>query len=284
MKIYMNKSAVGFLNKAVTTVVAAILVFPLFAMLLGSFRPDMGDVIGLFLNEKFTLWNFEVLAGEPLLKWGYSSMFVGCLGTILAVLCNAAAGYAFAFHRIHGKKIIFGVFLFGMMIPSQVTLVPVYLMIRRFGLYGNRLSLVIPFIASAFMIFFYRQALKDFPVEVLHYAETEGAGELRKFFQILLPMTKPTLVTMAVLVFMGHWNNYLWQVVLCQKRIKTLLVGITEFIIYLSAHSGPRLELRAFANMSTMSAGAVIVFIPMVFVFVFLQKYFVKSLYQGGVT
>jgi ABC-type glycerol-3-phosphate transport system permease component len=202
---------------------------------------------------------------------------------VIVVLINTAAAYGFEKKQWKGKEIVFWPFLVSMMLPSHITLIPAYLLIRKMGLYDSLWALIIPGGASAFFIFFYRQYLKTFPDEFLYVAEIDGAGELRKFFQILLPLTKPALATIAILTFMGAWQNFLWPLILLpSEEKKTLIVGIAEVVARESQMAAIKHERLGIINYGLISAGATIAFVPMLIIFSVFQKWFIRSIYSGG--
>ena len=183
------------------------------------------------------------------------------------------AAYAFARYRFKGSKILFGVTLATMMIPSQLIFLPVYLMFSKWGMINTYWSLILPSASSAFAIFMLRQTFKQVSEELLEAARLDTAGEFKIITRIMLPLARPTVVTLTMLTFINVWNDYFWPLVMTTKAdVRTLPVGIASLRM---TESG--------VNYQIMMAGNVILVIPVLIVFFFAQKQIIKAFTYTGV-
>ena len=183
------------------------------------------------------------------------------------------AAYAFARYEFKGPKILFGITLATMMIPSQLIFLPVYLMFSSWGMINTYWSLILPSASSAFAIFMLRQTFKQVSEELLEAARLDKAGEFKIIWEIMLPLARPTVVTLAMLTFISVWNDYFWPLVMTTKEtVRTLPVGIASLQM---TESG--------INYNIMMAGNVILVIPVLIVFFFAQKQIIKAFTYTGV-
>ena len=214
-------------------------------------------------TEIFTLFNF----GRFLLN----SILVTASIVFLNVFFCAMTGYSLAKFRYPGRNAIFTFIMATMMIPFNVILIPLYLLIRQFGWIDTYQGLIMPFAITAFGVFLMRQFLLSIPDDYISAARVEGASELRIFLQIILPLSKPALTTLAILVFVSSWDEFLWPlVIVSSSRMRTLPLGLSQF-------------LQQYNNdWHLLMAAAVVSALPVVVLFLALQKTFLSSL--GGLS
>lgn len=183
----------------------------------------------------------------------------------------AMAGYGFAKFEFRGKSIMFAAVLATMMIPVQVTMIPTYLILNAVGLTGTLVGIALPTLVSAFGIFLFRQFMSTIPDELLEAARLDGAGHGRTFVSIVLPMSGPILAVQAVLTFIAGWNSFLWPLILAGEQSKyTLSVGLAL------------LNQQVATNPSLQMAGAAVMVVPIVVVFIFFQRYIVQGFTMSG--
>lgn len=207
----------------------------------------------------------------PLGRWVINSIVVALSVAFLQVATSALAAYAFTRLDFPGRTIIFVGFLATLMVPFQVMVVPLFIEMRILGLQETYGALIIPDMASPFAVFLLRQAFLQLPRELEESAFMDGAGHIRVFFQFMLPLSKPTLATVAVFAFMGSWNNFLWPLVVVHKpSMMTLPLG-------LSTMSG-----RFVTDWNLLLAGAVVSVIPIIAVFLFAQRYILQGIAMSG--
>jgi multiple sugar transport system permease protein len=159
-----------------------------------------------------------------------NSLFVAISSTSLSLLTSSAAAYAFARLKFRGRDTIFILYLATMMIPGQVTLIPTFIIIRVLGWYNTYQALIFPSIVSAFGTFLLRQYFRSIPMELDEAARIDGAGSLRIWWQIAMPLATPALTTVAILGFLGNWNEFLWPLIVTNtKEMWTIPLGLTAF-------------------------------------------------------
>jgi len=260
---------------AALLVVAIISLAPLAWMLSVSFMPS-GEASRFpppLLPSSATLANYHDLFARVGLGRNFAnSVLVAGAITVLSLLVNTMAGYAFAKLRFAGRERIFQVLLAALVIPGQVAMLPLFLMMKGLGMANNFGGVIVPALATVFGIFLVRQYSRSIPDELLEAARIDGAGELRIFFQIVLPMLKPVLVTLAIFTFMASWNDFMWPlIVLNDQDLYTLPVALAS------------LSREHFMDVEMMMAGAVITVLPVLLLFLMLQRYYIQGLLLGSV-
>ena len=248
---------------------------PLLWMLSVSFMPAGGAsrFPPPLLPSSITLDNYRALF-DRIGMGGYfaNSALVASAITLLSLLINTMAGYAFAKLRFAGRERIFKLLLAALVIPSQVAMLPLFLLMKQLGLVNTWGGVVVPALASVFGIFLVRQYARSIPDELLEAARIDGASEARIFFQIVLPMLKPVLVTLAIFTFMGAWNDFMWPlIVLTDQEHYTLPVALAS------------LSREHIMDVEMMMAGAVITVVPVLALFLLLQRYYIQGLLLGSV-
>lgn len=172
------------------------------------------------------------------------------------------AGFAFAHYEFKGREFLFLMVLATMMIPGQVTMIPVYLILNQMGLTNTYLGIVLPGLTSAFGIFLFRQFFSSISEEFFEAARLDGASEFYVFFRVALPLSKPILAVQGILTFIGGWNSFLWPLIIANdQRYYTLSVGLQ---LLQGQHS---------SNHALQMAGAAFMVIPILIMFIALQKY-----------
>ncbi|KRG42480.1 sugar ABC transporter permease [Stenotrophomonas panacihumi] len=254
---------------------ALIAVGPLLWMASVSFMPtgEASTFPPPLLPSKWTTANYH----ELFERTGMASHFANSLGVSLAItlgslLVNTLAGYAFAKLRFVGRERIFQVLLAALVIPAQVAMLPLFLLMKQLHLVNSYGGVILPALASVFGIFLVRQYARGIPDELLEAARIDGASEMRIFFQIVLPMLKPVLVTLTIFTFMGAWNDFMWPlIVLTDQEHYTLPVALAS------------LSREHIMDVELMMAGAVITVIPVLLLFLALQRYYIQGLLLGSV-
>ncbi|WP_254678009.1 carbohydrate ABC transporter permease [Agrococcus sp. SGAir0287] len=259
----------------VAVVVTIVVVFPLYWMLVVAFSPR-GEIFepGLRLwPSTFTLENFEkILDRYPVLGWFGNSLVIGVFVMVLTTALNLLAGYAFARLRFRGRTAIFLLALSTMMIPVQAIMVAQFRLVVDLGVYGTYWGVILPGAAAAFGIFLARQFFLSIPDELVEAARLDGAGHLRIFLQIVLPLSRPLIAVLLLLTFLGSWNDFAWPLIaLKENELFTLPVGL----LYLKGQTTP--------DYNAIMAMALISVLPMVLLFLFFQRYFVQGFARSGI-
>jgi multiple sugar transport system permease protein len=200
-----------------------------------------------------------------------NSLGLALAATALSLAFNVTAGYAFAKLKFRGRELIWKLLLGVMLVPAQVAMIPLFLMLKQVGLVNTYVGVLVPGLANVFGIFLVRQYARAIPDELLEAARIDGAGELRIFWAIVLPVLRPVLVTLAIFAFLGSWNDFLWPlIVLSRKEHYTLQVGLNAF-------SG---ELNV--QWHYVLAMTVLSILPVAVIFLFLQRYITAGIANTG--
>jgi multiple sugar transport system permease protein len=201
-----------------------------------------------------------------------NSLLLALAASLLSLLFNVTAGYAFAKLHFAGRDLIWRLLLGIMLVPAQVAMIPLFLLLEQVGLVNSYLGALAPSLANVFGIFLVRQYAQSIPDEILEAARIDGASELRIFWSIVVPALRPVLVTLTIFAFLGSWNDFLWPlIVLTDDARQTLPVALSV------------LAREHVADSELMMAGAVLTIAPVLAVFIALQRYYVQGLLAGSV-
>ena len=225
-----------------------------------------------FIPDQFTLRQYLFLFQRLNVgRYFLNSMILAFAVTFISLFVNSLAGFGFAKYAFKGKQSIFTFLLSSMIIPGQVTMLPVFLLLKKMGLLNTYFGIIIPGMASIFGIFLIRQYLQGVPDSLIEAARIDGASDFKIYWQIILPLAKPVLVTLALFTFMGTWNDFLWPlIVMTQNDMYTLPVALANLL-------GEYVQ-----DPELMMAGSVITILPVMIVFLFLQKYYIRGILIGG--
>ncbi|MGM7722337.1 carbohydrate ABC transporter permease [uncultured Metabacillus sp.] len=255
---------------------AFISLYPFFYMIITSFKTN-GQFYSNFFGITFPL-HFEnyATAWEAIGGYIFNSVLIGLVSVIIIIATSALAGYSFARLRYKGKNFLYMSVVALLMIPGLLTLIPLFLLIKSFGLLDSYIGLIIAFAAGgqAFTIFVFRQSFASLPEELFEAARIDGCGELRVFWQIVLPLSKPIIGTMAIWNLLSIWNEYMMPLVLMSNPDKfPITVGLIQFESQFVSQTlyGP------------MFAGYTIASLPLLILFLFTMRLFMKGLTSGAV-
>ncbi len=256
----------------VLSLVGAATVFPFVWIFLTSFKGATDPIYSMppqFIPHSPTLDNYVRVWNQlPVGNFFVNSIVVATSTTVLSALICALAAYPLAKMRFRGRDVIFYALLATYIVPAQLTYIPGFVLAQNvFHYYDSILALIFPNIAGAFNIFMLRQALKGVPNDLIDAAKMDGAGELRIWWQILLPIIRPTLATLAIITFAIQWNDFLWPLLMLHTRENmTLQVGLAT------------LQGTFTSDFRATAAGVTLTVVPILVFFVTLQKYFVRGL------
>lgn len=230
-----------------------------------------------WLPRAVTFDNYLKVFEFPILRWAFNSFVQAGVSTALCVFFGAMAGYALARMRFPGNGFLFALFVASLMIPAEVTVVPLLLAIIKVGLASTYAALILPTMANVFSVYIFRQFFLTFPNELEEAARMDGAGPFRIFWLIALPMARAPAIAAAVIIFTLNWNNFLWPLLVTfNDSMKTLPVGVAQFAPVVGTHT----QLEGF---SVSMAAVTVLSIPSILLFFVLQRYFIQGLSQGGV-
>ena len=257
-------------------VVALLVVLPLFWMLSTSLKPKAQWFTREihWLPITFTLDNYRALfanSSTPIVRWFFNSLFVASATTVLVLSVDALAAYAYARLEFRGRRALYALLLATLFLPGIMFLIPNFLTVFRLGLLNNYLGVILPGLAGVFGVFFLRQFFESIPKTLEEAAEIDGASTFQIFTRIVLPLSKPALATLGILTFLGSWNDFLWPLLILRDRaLQTLPPGLRT------------LQGAYTSEYGLMMAGAVVVAVPVLILYLFLQRYIVESVASTG--
>lgn len=278
----MKRSLLDIVKIILMLGLAIAAVLPIVWMVLGSFRAH--EEIFKYSSElqwrtifpvKWTFDNYVKIftdASKPFSRFIYNTLLVAVPVTLLSLLFNSMAAFAFAKMRFRFKNIIFPIFLSALVIPGEVTLVPTYLLANSFGWIDSYTALIVPAIVSVFSVFLLVQFFSDIPRELLEAGRIDGASWFGIYQKIILPASVPAIVTLSIITFLGQWDSYLWPLIVINDLDKQML----------------QVAIASFSNMQATEWGRILAAdtvssIPILILFVFLQKYYVQGITMSGV-
>lgn len=260
----------------ILTVALVAVITPFAWMILGSVKTnaELRSIPPTWLPQDLTWDNFTQLFSR--LNFGQyflNSTIVAVVVTAGNLLFCAMVGYALAMLEFRGKRALFAVIIGTLMIPGLVTFVPLFVLVVNAGLAESLLALILPFLVAPFGVFLMRQFILTLPKDLVDAARVDGAGELRIFAQVILPLTTPALATLGILTFLGSWNNFLWPLVVAQREdMYTLPVALALFSIGQNA-----------TQYGLLLAGATVVVLPVLIVFLIFQRRFIEGIATTGI-
>ena len=273
-KHFLRQHTYRLLLYLLLLVSCAIMLLPFFWMVTTSFKEE-SEVLRMPPQwfPKDWLWRNYIKAWNvaPFGRYFFNSFFMAITTTIGEVITTILAAYAFAKMRFFGKNILFAILLGTLMIPGQMLLIPNYVTITRLGWFDRYEALIIPWLASVFGIFLLRQFFRSIPDELQDAARIDGCSRLRFLWQIVVPLSKPAIMTVALLKFLGSWNAFLWVLIMTNSdKMRTVPVGLTLF----SSEVGTAYE--------QLMAASVLAIIPVLILFFFTQKQFIQGVARTG--
>lgn len=254
---------------------ALIFMLPLVYAFFSAMKPnqEMFAMPPSFIGSSINWGNFAaVFSYGPFLTYILNSFFVAIAGTLVVLAVSTMAGYAFGRLRWKGRDAIFVVFLGTLMVPAEVVVIPMFILMQSFGWVDTYQALILPFAFTAFGTFLMRQFFRGIPFELEEAARVDGAGPVRSFLQIILPLSKSAVAVLAVFTFLSFWNSYLWPLIVTvdYNAHGTLPIGLASF----SGLTGTRWDLQM--------AAAIISMIPTTVLVIVLQKHLVKGISMAG--
>lgn len=259
---------------ALLIVIAVISLTPLFWMVSASLMPtgQANSFPPPFLPQRVTFEHYVSLFTRlNLLRYLINSVFLAASVTLISLIINSMAGYAFAKFRFRGRDPIFKFLISSLVIPAQVTMLPLFLMLNTMGLINTYLGVIIPGMASIFGIFLIRQFALSIPDSLIEAARIDGASDFRIYWSLILPFCKPILITLSIFTFMGTWNDFLWPlIIMTDDSMYTLPVALAN------------LSLEHVQDTELMMAGSVITVLPVLVLFVSLQRYYLSGIMAGA--
>jgi ABC-type glycerol-3-phosphate transport system permease component len=258
--------------------ITLIMLFPIYWMVISSLKTstELLYPVPTLWPREFQWQNFpNVLNRAPFVRYLFNTLVSTFFMMIGELVIGILAAYGFAKGKFKGQNVLFMLVLGALMVPIQVTFVPIYVMISRLGWINSFPGLIVPNLVSAYFIFMLRQAFKAVDESYLDAGRVDGLGRIGLIWNVLIPMTKPTLITISIITFINGWNNYFWpKMVATRDEYRTIAVGVTRL-------------RQTFAGMETANyneimAGAVMAIIPIVLLFLVLQKYIMTGMSKAA--
>lgn len=276
----MPKFASRILWYVLFAVVIVLALAPVVWMISTAFKPER-EIISTELHwipHQVTSEHFTaILQNYPMTQWLFNSLFTATAATLLVLVLDSLAGYAFARMRFRGRGILFMIVLSMLFVPIQITIIPLFIMFSRLSLTDTYWALILPVGANVTGVFLMRQFFLSIPGELEEAARVDGASALRIFWSVVLPLARPALTAVAILTFLSTWNSFLWPLIVTRSdSVRTLPVGIAQF---LSLRPG---MVQGQMSIGQSMAGAVLAALPPIIVFVILQRYFIEGIARTG--
>ena len=262
----------------VALILALTFFFPVFFMVTGSFKGE-NEIFAApihWLPQDFQGFAQYVKAFNqvPLARFFFNSALMATVDVVVTVIFSAMAGYGFAKYKFRGRRLLFFCVLATITVPFQILIVPLYVQVYNYGWADTYAGLIIPGIMNAFGVFMMRQFAYSLPDELLDAARIDGAGELRIFWRIVLPLLAPASASLAVIIFLFSWNNFLWPlIVIRSQELQTIPVGIVGFT---QPHNGQ-------PQWAVSMAVSTVATLPVALLFIFFQRYFITGLTMSGI-
>ncbi len=253
---------------------AAATLLPFFWMLSTSFKSGEGIFTcpPTWIPKHPTLqWYAQLVREVNFLVHFRNSVIVSTAITALSLFINSLAGYAFAKHRFPHRDKLFNLLLATMMVPGQLTMIPVFLLLKKLGFLNSYMGLIVPVSANVFGIFLIRQFMMSVPNDLIESARIDGCSEFRIYWSVVLPLCKPVLATLGIFTFIGSWNDFLWPlIVMVREEGYTLPVALAN------------LNGQHPTDLGLLMAAAAVVVLPVIAVFLAAQKYVIRGIATTG--
>ena len=264
-----KKTALRLIKTLFATLVMLVFLFPLYWMLITSFKTTDEVLLNppTFYPATFNLNAYrDVLSHYPVFRYLLNTLIVTLGIVLIQAFTSILAAYGFSKGNFRGKNVLFVFVLGAMMIPIQVTFIPIYVFVSKMGWLNSYIGLILPEAASAYSIFMLRQSFLGVDNSYLEAAEVDGLGRFRSIFKVLVPMCQPTVVTMVILAFINGWNAYFWpKMIVTADKARTISLGIADIrMSFLSMEA---------LNMNQIMAASCIAALPILLLFLLFQKY-----------
>lgn len=269
-----RKLAVDLLVYVLLLIGVASVILPFVYMLASSFEGpvQLGQLTPQFLPNPFIWSNYQQVWNDlPMARYFFNSAVVSLTITLGQLLTASMAAYAFARLRFRGRSSLFALYLGTLIIPSQVTLIPNYLIVRDIGWHNSYAGLIAPFVVSVFSTFLLRQFFLTIPRDLEDAARIDGATHWQIYWRIIMPLSRSALATVVILTFLASWNNFLWPLVVVDSPdLRTIPLAVTAYQGQFSIAWGP------------LMATAALSLAPVLIVYVLMQKYVIEGIALSG--
>ncbi|MDR3593391.1 carbohydrate ABC transporter permease [Clostridium sp.] len=269
-----------FVEYIILLLLAVFFMFPLIWMIVSSFKNDSqifsdissvkAFILPVFNNNYFYNY-FDCLKQLPILNSMLNSFFYIGVIIVFSLIVNSLAGYGFARLDFPGKKILFTILLSLMIIPAQTVMLPLFSIVYKLGWINSYLGLIVPAIANPFYIFLFRQTFLGLPKEIEEAAKLDGANQYTIFVKLIMPLAKPIYATVAIMIFVASWNDFVWPVMVISDPSKQTIQMALSSLFSIQP-----------INYGRVMAGLTFVTIPVLIIFLTMQKYYVQGIVGSG--
>lgn len=276
----MNKPSLRvsktLIPSALTLIVSLAILFPIVWLVLSSFK-ETGELFSYPLAmfpSRFTFIHYQKVIGEGFFGYVFNSLFLAVVGTAITLVISAMCGYALAIYRqeVSYTNLVFGIFLLGTLIPGETLTVQQVTVISELGLYNNIWGVILPVVTTTTGIFMFRQHYLSIPLSFVEAARIDGSNEAQTFLYVMLPLGTSSTVTLAIFSFMWRWNDYILPLlVLSDQKKYTIQIAIKNYIGFNGV------------DWSSILSASVMSIIPIIILFIILQRYIVGGLSASGV-
>ena len=275
-KTDLTGTSKGYKIFSVIILIAVVLffLFPLYWIITGSFKNNAEITARepIWFPMSPTMENYMELFDNPAFLWLFNIIFISAAAMLLTCITASLAGYALGKKRFIGRGVLFTIIICAMALPKQVIVIPLLQEMTFVGLNDTLAAVILPTVGWPFGVFLMKQFAETIPTEILEAARVDGAGELRTFGTVVLPMIKPGIGALAIFTFVNTWNDYFLQLVMLRSEENwTLPVGIA------------RLQGEMSNDFGLIMAGAALAAVPIIIVFIAFQKYFTQGIAMGAV-
>jgi multiple sugar transport system permease protein len=262
---------------AVMVLVAIIIIIPMIWMFSTSLKlkSQLFTQQIYWIPKTITLENYTKILNNPstpIGRWFLNTIFVSTVATVLVLVVDSLAAYAYARLQFPGRNMLFGLLIATLFLPGVMFLVPNFVTVTQLGMLNHFTAIIVPALAGVFGVFFMRQFYLTIPHELEEAAYIDGASVFQAYLQVILPLTKSALATLAVITFLGTWNDFLWALLVLKDRVmQTLQPGLRT------------LQGAYTSEYGLIMAGAAIVAVPVLLIYIVLQRYVVQSVATTGI-
>lgn len=275
-KLSILKLPLKCLEYVVLGLMIIIFVFPFIWMLSTSLKTtaEAIQIPPTIIPNEFIFENYlKGWNSGPFFRYLGNSIFITSAILIIQFIVMVPAAYAFSKIKFKGEKILFGIVLVGLMVPPQITFLPVYIMMSKLGLINSYIPLILPFMTSSFGIFLLRQSFMQVSDEILEAARLDNASDFKIMWKVMLPIAKPAMITFGLFSFIYHWNNYFWPLVMSNNDlVRTLPIGVAMLK-----------ESEGVTNWNIVMAGNIMLTAPILIIYTFLNEQIKKAFAYSGI-
>lgn len=257
---------------------ALLTLFPFAWMLLSSFKSnsEIFRYPPTMFPENLQLGNYVKLFEQwPFGMWFVNSVLIAVIGTVAVLFFSSLAGFGFAKYDFKGRGALFAILIASSMIPFQLILIPLFIEVGRFKMINTYAGLILPFMAPALGIFLMKQFMSSIPNELLDSARIDGCSEFQIYWDIVMPLMRPAMGTLAIITFLGSWNSFIWPLVILRSdEMMTLPIGLARLTQNVPGKT---------RDFGVIMAAASLVSVPVIVVFMAMQRQFIAGLLSGSV-